>query len=167
MIDVAARRRGVRSRTTRRPRCCSAFILAALVLTLGVHDAAAGKGWCRTDPVVLLNGNAVDIRIGSTPAALTAVTGPTRLVVTVPVGTDAAFVISDLGFGRGYDERIVESPDLSATADGIAVQVAVYLPAADGTLPVTVEFAPGLLSLLAPVSVDGTANEWITVATAV
>ena len=141
----------------------AAVILAASGMTFTGSTADAGKGWCRVDPVVIIDGQIADIFVGSTLSALTSTTGPIKVVVTVPEGAKTTYVISDLGFLRGYDFRFATSPDLEKTADGVPVRVAVYVPAKSDSLPITVYFSPRLLGLLWPASADGHANSWVTV----
>lgn len=139
-----------------------AVALAVLGLVLTGSSAQAGKGWCRVDPVVIIDGQIADIFVGSTLSALLTTTGPIKMIVTVPPGTKTTKLISDLGFGRGYDFRFAESSDLVATEDGIPVRVDVYVPATKDSLPVSVYFAPRLLGILWPASIDGYANDWIS-----
>jgi hypothetical protein len=143
-------------------RLLPAVALVALILLLPTHPADAGKGWCRTDPAVLLDGQLADIWVASTLDAFTVATGPTQIVVTVPIGTTVSPVISDLGFGYGYDVQFVESADLARTEAGLDVTVAVWVPASDDTLPVQVDFVPRVVGVLAPASAEGTANMWVT-----
>ena len=141
----------------------AAIALATLGMLVSAPSASAGNGWCRVDPIVIIDGQIADIFVGSTLSALLSTTGPIEIVVTVPPGTRTTHVISDLGFGRGYDFSFVESSDLVETADGVSVDVAVYVPARTNTLPVSVFFAPRLLGILWPASADGYANRWVSV----
>jgi hypothetical protein len=141
------------------------LVLAALLLALQVQGATAGLGWCRSDPVVTIDGRLADIFVSAPLDAPLKVTGPTKIVVTVPVGVEARLVLADLGFGKGEEVSFAQSRALKKTATGIEVQVAVYVPATDGTMPVKVEFAPGLLGLLRPASAQGTANAWVVLNT--
>lgn len=143
-------------------------VAAAVIGMLATGPSAqAGKGWCRVDPVVIIDGQVTDIFVGSDPSALLTTTGPIQIVVTVPAEMSATHVISDLGFGRGYDFSIVESSQLVATADSVPVDVEVYVPATGDALPVSVYFAPRLLGLLQPASTDGHANAWVELTTSV
>jgi hypothetical protein len=141
----------------------AAVVIASLGFLARVPTAEAGKGWCRSDPVVIIDGQIADVFVGSTLDALITTTGPIRIVVTVPPGTSTTYVISDLGFGHGYDFSFAESPDLVATDDGVPVNVDVYVPATKDSLPVSVFFAPRLLGILRPASADGYANSWVSV----
>ncbi len=146
-------------------RMAVAWILAlGILLTSGTPDVAAGRGWCRADPLLLINGATADVWVGSTLQALLDTTGPIRLVVTTPEGVQAQHVISDLGFGRGYDISIGTSPDLEWSSEGIELEIAVWVPARS-ELPVTVEFVPRVLGILWPASASGSTNSWVMVQT--
>ena len=139
--------------------------LLALLLALAPFDARATIAWCKTDPVVTIDEQVADIWVSSTSEAFTAATGPTQIVITVPVGASTTYVVADLGFGHGYDVQFAESPSLKVTASGMEVHVAVYVPTGDSTLPVLVEFAPRVVGILAPASAEGTTNAWIDLGT--
>ena len=141
-----------------------ALALAALVYLVALPGADAHRTWCRTDPVVVIGGTTADIFVAGPLDAPLLVTGPTEIVVTVPVGVDAWLVASDLGFGYGDVVEFAQSPRLRQTATGIDVEVRVLVPAREA-MPVLVEFAPRLLGLLSPASAEGTANTWITLRT--
>lgn len=136
--------------------------IAALVMLSSASTAQAGKGWCRVDPIFIIDGQVTDVFVGSTLGALTSTTGPIKIVVTIPPETHAVKLLSDLGFGRGYDISIVTSDELVKTSDRTPVELKVYVPAKSDSLPVSVYFSPRLLGILNPVSVDGNANHWIT-----
>lgn len=141
------------------------FILfaAALLALWAVIPASAGKTWCRTDPILIVDGQVVDIQVASDLSMLTSANGPIQMVVTVPADSNANVVLQDLGFGRGYEITINYS---DALEDTVVAEVAIYAPADDGALPVTVYGTR--LSLLFPLlnlwtgEASGSANEWIT-----
>lgn len=161
MTGSPLRRSGLVPARCHRRSILPTLALAALAVALSVQSAAAGRVWCRTDPVVVIDGVLVDIWISSTTDAFLVATGPTRIDVTVPVGTSTATIISDVGFGHGYDIRFLESRALRRTANLLQVWVAVYVPASDRTLPIRVDFAPRIVGILAPASAEGTANSWV------
>ena len=140
-------------------------IIAAAMLVAAAPRATASKGWCRTDPVVMIAGEVVDIFVSAPFDAPLHVTGPTEVVVTVPVGVDAQLVATDLGFGQGVEVTFAESARLKATANRIEVKTAVLVPATDSAMPVRVEFAPRVVGLLAPAEAEGTANSWVALRT--
>lgn len=150
-------------RVSRRYAVLCSLLLLIIAAGPFARPAAASKAWCRTDPVIMVDGYLSDIFVAGPLTALLTVTGPTQIVVTVPVGVSAWQVLPDLGFGRGTNVTFQESPSLTKTSRGAEVQVAVYVPSSDPEMPVRVEVAPRLLGLLWPVSADGTANEWIVV----
>src|SRR3954466_6253776 len=85
----------------RRARALSVVALTLLALLLTTSGAFAGRTWCRTDPVVTINDSVADVFVGGPLTAPLQVTGPTQVVVTVPMGVNAGLLLSDLGFGRG------------------------------------------------------------------
>ena len=101
-------------------------VLALLVL---VMPAQAGMGWCKNDPVVLIDGQLADIFVSAPLDAPLKVTGPTEIVVTLPVGVDASIVLTDLGFGQGERITFGASRALRVTSEGIQVRIAVHVPA--------------------------------------
>jgi hypothetical protein len=142
------------------------ILLALLALTLTALPASAGRAWCRADPIFIIDGRLVDVMIAGPPTALLQVTGPTKVTVTVPEGVKATHVLSDLGFGRGYRVVIKTSTELQVTPDGAQLRVEVFVPARTN-FPVRVDAGVGLLGVLTPTSVGGTANSWITLDTVV
>jgi hypothetical protein len=136
-----------------------------VLLAISVTPVQAGVGWCKSDPVVQIDGQLADIFVSAPPEAPLVVTGPTQIVVTHPVDVDAALILSDLGFGKGEEVTFVASRSLRVRDHTIPLRIAVYVPAADNGLPVKVEFASGLSGLLSPSSANGTANAWVILAT--
>ena len=154
-------------RCTRRAQLCSALALLALSLVLAVPGVGAGRGWCRSDPVVLIDGEVADVFVLAPLDAPLKVTGPTEIVITTPVGVEADLVLAGPGFGQGEEVRFAESRRLRRTATGIEVEVKVYVPATDDAMPVLVEFAPRIVGILWPASAEGTANAWVTLRTSI
>ena len=136
--------------------------LAFIVMAPG---ASAARAWCRTDPIVVIDGTLADVFVSGPLLAPLKVTGPTKLIITVPEGVTTRMILTDLGFLRGYDYKLKQSSDLQKTSEGIEVRVDVYVPARDSSMPIKVEFAPRLLGLLWTDSAEGTANQWITLNT--
>jgi hypothetical protein len=141
--------------------------LAILVLSLTAQAAAAGVGWCRSDPLVAIGGEVADVFVAAPPDAPLRVTGPTQIVVTVPKrGVSAELVLATVGFGHGEEVTFVESSHMKVTDAGIGVRIDVFVPANDDAMPVRVEFAPRVVGILNPAAAEGVANTWVTVATA-
>jgi hypothetical protein len=137
-------------------------LLAATTVALSVHGAAAGVAWCRTDPAILVDGVPADIFVSAPIDAPLKVTGPTEIVVSTPVGIEAVLIAYGVGFGKGEVVSFDQSRKLKVSPDGIELRVEVFLPASDDAMPVLVEFAPRVLGIVAPVTVEGTANDWIS-----
>lgn len=151
-----------RGRTRRRGRVgLSTFVMVILALAIATQGAAAGREWCRTDPVLLIDETLVDITVSGPLTAPLQVTGPTKITLLVPSGVNADVLISDLGFGYGYEITIKEVKRLRQTIDHTEIEVQVYVPANNDSMEILVETAPDLLGLIAPESVEGTANSWV------
>ena len=156
---------GAKRRLPVRARLLLVFALVTLAFVVMAPGASAARAWCRTDPIVVIDGTLADVFVSGPLLAPLKVTGPTKMIVTVPEGVKTQMILQDLGFLRGYDFKFQESSALQKTAKGIEVQVEVYVPARDNEMPVKVEFSPRLLGILSPEAVEGTANEWITLKT--
>jgi hypothetical protein len=155
-------------RTLTRRAALAGFPAALAALAATARGAEARRAWCRTDPIVVIGGALADVFVsaplGSLVQAVLSVTGPNEIVVTVPQGVNAWLLLSDLGFGRGNTVSFAQSADLQQTDSGIQVRVEVFVPAKT-SFPVRVDFAPRLLGILNPVSVEGSSNTWITLTT--
>jgi hypothetical protein len=151
-----------RTRLLTRRSVCRLLIpfAVALMLVLHVQSASAGIGWCRTDPLITVNGKTGHVYIDSTESMLSSATGPIQIEVRVPLGSIAAALPLDNGFGRGYAITFVEDPKLFARGSYSEVRVTVYVPAVDGSLPVKVTFHADSPSMDES-SKTGTANSWI------
>jgi hypothetical protein len=139
-----------------------ALILMSVLMIVSASTANAGVGWCRSDPVIMVNGNTADMFVSAPADALLVVTGPTQIVVTTPPEVDAVLIVSTLGFGRGENVEFEQSRSVKIRDEGIELQIRVFVPATDDQLPVVVEFSPRLTDILSPVTSEGTANEWIS-----
>jgi hypothetical protein len=158
-----SRRHGTRSRVA--AVVVAAQAIAVLASSVAVSDAEAYRQWCRSDPVVVIDGAAADVFVAAPLEALTEVTGPTQIVVTVPVEVEQTLAIPTEGFGRGEQVTFVASHKVQVTDGQIQVRIAVYVPARDDDLPVQVEFSPRVVGLLSPATAEGTANTWIRLGT--
>ena len=161
-MSVMHRRFGpTRNPIAHRRWLCRGLVFAIVTLGLAVPTANAGIGWCRTDPVVVIDGQIADIFVSARFDDLTKVTGPTEIVVATPVGIDGQLAIATIGFGYGEKVTFQESPSLQVTTEGIELRIKFRVPARSDAMPIRVEFAPHLVGALAPVEADGHANEWI------
>jgi hypothetical protein len=140
-----------------------AFLIAA-ASGLAMRSADAARGWCRSDPLILIDGIIVDIFCTAPLTALLKVTGPTEIVITVPQGVKTTLLLAGIGFGRGEKVRFATSNDLTRNEEHIDVKVEVTVPAKED-LPIGVEFAPRILGILNPARAEGFANHLITLDT--
>ncbi len=163
LVDLVLARSALRfRRMTFRPSVRWALAVMAISMVLSVTGAAAGVGWCRTDPVFMIDGDVADIFVSAPIDAPLKVTGPTEIVVSTPPGVDAALIASTLGFGQGEVVTFEQSQSLKVRAEGIDLRIRVLVPATGEELPVLVEFAPRVLGVLTPVTAQGTTNDWIS-----
>ena len=139
----------------------SALIVTLLALAVFVQGTDAQRAWCRTDPVVSISGTLSDVWVLGPLTASTKVTGPNQIEITVPTGVKASTVLTTLGFGRGEVVTWKWSSSLTATNKSVQVRVRVYVPATDNAMPVRVEFAPRIITLLWPTVAEGKANTWV------
>jgi hypothetical protein len=148
---------GIRRRSVIWALACS-----ILTLVLAVPGTSAGVGWCRDDPVVVIDGQIADIFVSAQFEDVPEVTGATEIVVSTPVGVDVALAVAGPGFGHGEHVSFTESRSLKVTAEGIEVRIKVWVPARSDTMPIRVEFASHVVGVLQPAATEGNANEWIT-----
>jgi hypothetical protein len=144
------------------------LLLAAVIALMGslvggIGSASAGRAWCRTDPILIIDGQISDIFVAGPLTAPFQVTGPTKINIYVPHDAGLIIAIPDLGFLKGVDMQVIRSANLQKTPEGrIPLKIEVYVPAQSSSMPIAVEFAPRVLGILDPVRVEGTANQWIT-----
>jgi hypothetical protein len=106
---------------------------------LAAEPASAGIGWCRTDPVLKINGKTYHIYVSGPSDLLTASTGPIRLKVTVGGSVRVSLSEPDAGFGDGWSFSLSVSSGLT-TLPGpyYELKASVYVPAT-GNYPIRVE----------------------------
>ena len=160
MGGMAHRRLGLTRYPIARHRWVSCA-LAFAILALAVPSAGAGVRWCRTDPVVAIDGQLADIFVSAQFDDLPKVNGPTEIVISTPVGVGAKLAVATPGFGYGEEVSFAESESLKVTSEGIELRIKVRVPARDDAMPIRVEFAPRVVGVLQPDEAEGKANEWI------
>ena len=138
--------------------------LALLALLLLALPAGAGVSWCRSDPIISLNGKVSNTWV-LTPNEifLERANAPTRVVYTIPEDVEAELLFTDEGFGLGYEVRFVSSRTMSVNPDGsIPVKVAIFVPS-NKSFPVMVQWEPVGHGVTA--SANGVTNNWISITT--
>jgi hypothetical protein len=128
------------------------------------RSAEAARGWCRTDPLILIDGELADIFCTAPLSMLLNATGPTEYVVTLPRGVEGKLLLAGPGFLKGETLEFKHSAKLEKTKSGIEIRVAVRVPAKED-LPIGVEFAPRILGILNPDRAEGFANSWVSLRT--
>lgn len=151
-------------RSNRRGAVVSAVAVAAAGMAGPLHSADAARGWCRTDPLILINGELADIFCTAPLSMLLQATGPTEFVVTVPRGVKTILLLAGPGFLKGESVTFKHSRKLKKTKSGIEIKVAVRVPAKED-LPIGLEFAPRILGILNPDRAEGFANSWVSLKT--
>jgi hypothetical protein len=148
-----------------------AMLIALMALAgLTAPNVDAARGWCKADPVIIVDGQLADVFVGSSASMLLKATGPIKMVITIPTNSTGSVVLTDLGFLRGYDIVFKHSSKLTKTTRHTQIKVSVYAPASTSSLPVTVTFAPrslnySLTEILLGSSATGTANQWVSLTT--
>jgi hypothetical protein len=140
-------------------------VLGLVALLFSVTPASAGRVWCSSDPVIKVNGQAVDVLVSSYSEMNTSATGPVQFVVTVPVGSSASVLATDNGFGYGYSVTVRTSSTLKKTATSTQVRIEVYAPSVDGSLPVKIDVKPRSVGPVKATITQGLANKWVTART--
>ena len=133
-----------------------------LSIAVGSGSASAGRSWCRVDPGLSIGGQEAHINVYADPAILTKVTGPTTLIVTVPVGKEGKtkLLYMDDGFGYSYDLVIRTSTALKDSSTGIDITVQAFTPAGNTMVEMQVELVPVDLGKT-PTYAKGVSDKWI------
>ena len=144
-------------------------IFAGLAAGFQPSKTEAARGWCLTDPVIMVDGQLADVFVSSQLAMLTSANGPIKMVITIPTGSKGIVILTDVGFLRGYEITFKHSSSLKRTKTHTPVTVSVYAPSKKA-LPVTVTFAPrtlshGLIAVLFGMSASGSSNSWVNLST--
>ena len=113
------------------------LLLTLLVVAVAASPVAAGRKWCRRDPIFLINGRSqVNVEIALQEHHQRLVSGPLQVVLYVPEDATAEVIYEDEGFNNhGEDVLIVEDPKLKANGVSIPIRVQAAVPA-DGKAPV-------------------------------
>ena len=136
-------------------------VLAAAIGFRTSSSTDAARSWCRADPVLRIAGQKVHVYISSPPEMLKSATDKIRLTVTLPPRISGKLIDIEADFDEGYDVEFKTSKSLVATDDKIQMQIAVYCPARDSSLPVMVEVVPVGDGPVPFATASGNANSWI------
>jgi hypothetical protein len=139
-----------------------ALTLAFALLAQTAAPASASIGWCRSDPVVLIDLVPADVFVSAQWEDLGKISGATQVVIVMPTTVKTSAGVPTIGFGYGEQVSFERSNGLRTTWSGVQLRIKVRVPSSDNSVPIRVEFAPRLIGIVAPVTVEGHANSWIT-----
>lgn len=142
-----------------------AMILALLAIIVLIVPASAGRLWCSSDPIFMIDGQQVSVWVSSYGEMTSSATGPVKVILTVPSDVEARLLATDRGFGYGYDVEIVYSGNLVATSASLPTQVEVFAPATNNDLPVKVDLVARGKGRVVSGTAQGMVNEWVVLQT--
>lgn len=147
----------------RRAARAIAGAVLGLPLALEANGVAAGRQWCRSDPVIRIQGQTAHIYVSafveSMAQAKRLANGPTRIVVSVPRNTPVRYVASDNGFGYGYDFVFEEYDAEPGLPFPIPVNISVRVPMKHDNVRIRAHFVPvGGADHLVRAVADGESN---------
>jgi len=146
-------------------RIVMAPIVALLLALAVIAPTAAGRQWCRRDPVFLVAGTRVNVEAAIPVEEQVNVTGAITVVLYVPSGVSASLIAQDEGFnGYGEQVEILVSKRLKATAKSVQIQIKLTVPAARNDIPVQAFVTPAGGR---PVTIQGRTNQEVLLTAAV
>ncbi len=86
------------------------FVLVIIATLLFASPASAGRRWCSRDPIVSLNGHAVQVWVAIPEEYVPLVNGPIDIEFRTPTGMSRSIVMTDDGF-NGFGEVVTFSDD--------------------------------------------------------
>ena len=122
------------------------FILFALLIC--VTPASAALAWCKSDPVVTLNGAVVDVSVAIPLEYVPLVNGPVQYEIQTPMSTKRQVIVNDVGY-NGHGSKVIFKDGNGIVQDGqIPTTVRVHIPIDKGRLAPG-EVVPAELSVIA------------------
>ncbi len=80
-------------------------LIPLLIILSFAPPAQASWSWCKSDPVVMLNGRIVDIQVDIPLEYVPLVNGPTSFEIQRPKSIQSVVIVSDMGY-MGYGTRV-------------------------------------------------------------
>ena len=119
----------------------AALITTLVLVFVAVTPANAGLVWCKTDPIVRLNGQTVQVLVSIPDTYVSRVDGPTRVEIKTPQQVKRELLFVDDGFnGHGEDFSFSDIGDGYGTATGYRIKIKVTVPIeTSNTVPILVE----------------------------
>lgn len=145
--------------TMRRSGVC--ILIPLLIILSLAPPARASWSWCKSDPVVMLNGRLVDIQVDIPLEYVPLVNGPTSFEIQRPKSTQSAVIVSDMGY-MGHGTRIHFTDGAGVIKDNqVPTKIQVKVPI-DKSLLADGEVVPAIVTITAdnagPVVVEGTSD---------
>jgi hypothetical protein len=109
--------------------------LIPILLALALAPPAQAAIWCKTDPVVALDGRLVDIQVAVPLEYVLAVNGPIQVQVQTPKTVHRELILNDLGYnGHGTEVTFVDGGGV-VKDKRIPTRVTVSVPIDPSLLP--------------------------------
>jgi hypothetical protein len=112
----------------RRSLLCLVLVIIATLLF--ASPASAGRRWCARDPIVSLDGHAVQVWVAIPEEYVPLVNGPIEVEFRTPAGMSRSVVMTDDGF-NGFGEAVTFSDDSMSKINAhgaFTVQIWVSVP---------------------------------------
>lgn len=145
--------------TIRRFGVC--ILIPLLIMLSLAFPAKASWSWCKSDPIVALDGRLVDIQVDIPLEYVPLVNGPTSFEIQRPKSVESTVLVSDLGY-MGQGTRVYFTDGAGVIKENeFATKIQVKVPIdksrlADG------EVVPAIVTITAdnagPVVVEGTSD---------
>ena len=112
----------------RRSILCLGLVIIATLLV--ASPASAGRRWCARDPIVSLNGHAVQVWVAIPDEYVHLVNGPIDVQFETPAGMTRTVTFTDSGFNNhGEVVTFVDDPSASVNPQGsFKIRVRVSVP---------------------------------------
>ncbi len=109
-------------------RIVAKLVIVLFALVSWVAPASADLRWCRTDPIITLNGAVVDLSVAIPLEFVPLVNGPVEYEVQTPVFTRRQLIVNDLGY-NGYGSKVIFKDGSGTMKNGqIPTTVRVHIP---------------------------------------
>ena len=108
-------------------RFFSAFLPLLAILLLSV-PAQAGLGWCRSDPILTLDGKQVQVLVYIPGEYEPLVDNPTRVEIKTPQQVSRKLIMTDAGLNnKGYDVSFSDIGDSEARMTSTSYRIWVHV----------------------------------------
>ncbi|MEZ4520526.1 MAG: hypothetical protein R3A46_02620 [Thermomicrobiales bacterium] len=120
----------------------------AMIAILALAGSTFAGGWCRADPIVEIDGEAVQIWVAIPENLQPAVNGPIQVIVSRPWNANSRVLMLDSGF-NGHGERVTFFANNGRNRDGsMDIDVFVVVPINQQALPPGTWQAPVMVEII-------------------